>query len=178
MVSDRCPVCPVLSVCLSVTLVYCGQTVGSIQMKLSAEVGLGPGDIVLDRDPAPLPQKRGRHSLLQLSADVYCGQTAGCIRIPLGTEVGLGPGDIVLHGNPAPPQSGTAAPPLFGPCPLSPNGRPSATAEHLLIWFILKPPDVGELIKSTWACITPCTSQNSNATLSKQGQIQDWSVTV
>ena len=43
--------------CLSVTLVYCGQTVGWIKMKLG-EVGLGPGHIVLDGDPAPLP-KRG-----------------------------------------------------------------------------------------------------------------------
>ena len=50
----------ILSV-LSVTLVYCGQTVGWIKMKLRMEVGLGPGhwiglslgDIVLDGHPAP-----------------------------------------------------------------------------------------------------------------------------
>jgi len=64
MVSDRCPVC--LSVCLSfclsvlsalsVTLVYCGQTVGWIKMKLGVEVGLRPGHIVLDGDPAPPPK--------------------------------------------------------------------------------------------------------------------------
>jgi len=38
-----------LSVCLcvlSVTLVYCGQTVGWIKMKLGTTVGLGPGHIV------------------------------------------------------------------------------------------------------------------------------------
>jgi len=47
-------VCPVsLFVCLSVTLVYCGQTVGWIKMKLGMEVGLGAGQIVLDGDPAP-----------------------------------------------------------------------------------------------------------------------------
>jgi len=60
MLSDRC-----LSVCLSVlsvTLVYCGQTVGWIKMKLGTQVGLGPGHIALDGDPAPLP-KRGRSSL-------------------------------------------------------------------------------------------------------------------
>jgi len=39
-------VCPVLSVCLSVTLVYCGQTVGWIKISLGTEVGLVPGDIV------------------------------------------------------------------------------------------------------------------------------------
>jgi len=39
--------------CPSVTLVYCGQTVGWIKMKLGKEVGLGPGHIVIDGDPAP-----------------------------------------------------------------------------------------------------------------------------
>ena len=39
-------------------LVYCGQTVGWINMKLGMQVGLGPDRIVLDGDPAPLPQKR------------------------------------------------------------------------------------------------------------------------
>jgi len=34
--------------CLSVTLMYSGQTVGWIKIPLGTEVGLGPGDIVLD----------------------------------------------------------------------------------------------------------------------------------
>ena len=49
MLSDRC-----LSVCqsvLSVTLMYCGQTVGWIKMKLDMQVALGPGHNVLDGDP-------------------------------------------------------------------------------------------------------------------------------
>ena len=45
-----------LYVCLSVTLVYCGQTVGRIKMKVSMQVGLGPGHTVLDGNPAP-PRK-------------------------------------------------------------------------------------------------------------------------
>jgi len=45
---------------LSVTFVYCGQTVGWIQMKLGMQVGLVPDHIVLDEDPAPLLQKGGR----------------------------------------------------------------------------------------------------------------------
>jgi len=63
-----CPVCPVgpvcLSVCpvLSVTLVYCGQTVGWIKMNLDMQVGLGPCHIVLGGDSAPSPQ-RGRSPL-------------------------------------------------------------------------------------------------------------------
>jgi len=53
MLSDRC--LSVLS-CLSVTFVHCGQTVARIKMKLGTQLGLGPGHIVLDGDPAPLPQ--------------------------------------------------------------------------------------------------------------------------
>jgi len=44
--------CPVLSV----TLVYCGQTVGWIKVPRGMEVGLGPGHIVLDG--TQLPHKR------------------------------------------------------------------------------------------------------------------------
>jgi len=44
--------------CLYVTLVYCGQTVDWIKMPLGTEVGLIPGDIVLDGDQA-LPTERG-----------------------------------------------------------------------------------------------------------------------
>ena len=51
MLSVDSPVC--LSI-LSVTLVYCGQTVGRIKMKLGMQVGLGPGHMVLGGDPAPL----------------------------------------------------------------------------------------------------------------------------
>ena len=50
--------------------VYCSQTAGWIKMSLSTEVGLSPGDIVLDGDPDP-PQKG--HSP-QFSAHVYCDQ--------------------------------------------------------------------------------------------------------
>jgi len=37
----------------------CGQSAGCIKMPLGMEVGLSPGDFVLDGDPAPFP-KRGR----------------------------------------------------------------------------------------------------------------------
>ena len=74
---------------------------GWIKMALDVEVDLGPGHIVLDGDPAPLP-KKGR-TTSQFSAHFYCGQTAGWIKMPLGTEVGLGPVDAMLDGDPAPP---------------------------------------------------------------------------
>ena len=53
MLSDRC-----LSVCpdLSVTLVYRDQTVEQIKMKLGVRLRFGPGHIVLDGDPGPLPK--------------------------------------------------------------------------------------------------------------------------
>jgi len=79
-------------------------------MALGTKMGLSPGDLVLDRDPTPLP-KKGRSP--QFSAHVYCGHTAGRIKMPLGTQVGLSPGDIVLDGDRASPKRGTA--PNFRP---------------------------------------------------------------
>jgi len=71
MLSDRCLSCPVMSD-LSVTLVYCGQTVRWVKMKLCTQVGLGTGNTVLDGDPAP----KG-HSPSKFSSYVCCGQMAG-----------------------------------------------------------------------------------------------------
>ena len=78
---------------LSVTLVYCSQTVGWIRMSLGLEVGLRPGHIVLDGDLAHFPQ---RSKASRFSAHVCLGQTAGWIKMHLGREVGLDPGDICL----------------------------------------------------------------------------------
>jgi len=68
---------------------YCGQMAGCIKMPLGIEVGLRPGDLVLDGDPAPLP-KNGRSP--QFLAHVYCGQTAEWIKMSLGMEVNVGSG--------------------------------------------------------------------------------------
>ena len=106
--SDSRPVCPVLS-CLSVTLVYCGQTVLWIKMKLSTEVGLDAGHIVSDGDPAP-SRKRGTTPTFR---PVYCGQTTGWINMPLGTEVDLDRGRVVLDGDPASSSESSTAAPLF-----------------------------------------------------------------
>jgi len=38
---------------------YCGQTAGCIKMPLGVEVGLSPGDFVLDGDPAPSAKRGG-----------------------------------------------------------------------------------------------------------------------
>jgi len=110
-----CPVCPVLSV----TLVHCGQTVGRIEMKLGTQVGLGPGHIVLDGDPAPTPPKGHSHPIF---GHICCGQMAAWIKMSLGMELGLDPGDFVLDGDPAPlSQRGT-----------DPNFRPISVAAKWL----------------------------------------------
>jgi len=72
-----------------------------IKMPLGMELGLSPGDFVLDGTPLSLP-KKGAEPSPQFSAHFYCGQTAACIKMPLGVEVGLSPGDFVLDGVPAP----------------------------------------------------------------------------
>jgi len=107
MLSDRC-----LSVCLSVTLMYCGQTVRWIKMKLGVQVGLGSGHIVLDGDPAPSPPKghspspiirlHGSWHLVWRWASVqpYCAR----------------------RGPSCPPKMGAEPPPIFGPFLLCPNG--------------------------------------------------------
>jgi len=62
----RFSLCRRTVVCLSrpvcdIGVPYCGQTVGWIKMPLGMEVGLSPGHIVLDRDPASA-SKRGTTS--------------------------------------------------------------------------------------------------------------------
>jgi len=64
------------------------------------ELGLGPGDFVLDGDPVAFSPKRGRTP--KFSAHVYCDQTAGWMKLVLGMVVGLSPGECVLDGDAAP----------------------------------------------------------------------------
>ena len=89
-------------------------------MKLGVQVGLGPGHIVLDGDPAPPPQ-RGT-APRQFLAHICCGQMAAWIKMSLGMELGLGQGDFVLDGDHAPPPQKGRNPQIFGPCLLRPNG--------------------------------------------------------
>ena len=76
-------------------------------MPLGTDVGLSPGDFVLDGDPLPSPKSGG---IPKFSAHVYCGETAGWIKMALGMEVGLGPVHIVPDGDTdSPPQKGGRA---------------------------------------------------------------------
>jgi len=76
-----------------------------IKMPLGMELGLDPGDFVLDGNPAPSP-KRGR------SPQIF----GPCLFCPNGwmdqdgTEIGLSSGDFVLDGDTAPlPENGADA---------------------------------------------------------------------
>jgi len=77
MLPDRYPVCLsclCLSGCDFGVLWACGQTVGWIEMKFDKEIGLDPGRITLDGDPAP---PKGHNP--RFSAYVRRGQMAGWI---------------------------------------------------------------------------------------------------
>ena len=80
--------------------ICCGQMAASIKMSLGMELGLGPGDFVLDGDPAPPPPKGHRP---QFSAHICCAQMAAWIKMSLGMELGLDLGHFVLDGDTAPP---------------------------------------------------------------------------
>jgi len=49
---------------------YCGQTAGYMSIPLGTEIGLGPGDIVLDGDPAP--QRKGTRHLPLFGPCLLC----------------------------------------------------------------------------------------------------------
>ena len=112
-------------------------------MPLGMDVGLSPGDFVLDGDPVPLP-KKGAEPLTKFSVYVHCGQTAGWIKMPLGMKVGLSPGDSLLDGDPAPsPQRGWSPLPNFL---LWPNGWMHQDAT----WYGGRPPPRGIFVR--WGC--------------------------
>ena len=114
---------------------------------------LCPGDIVL----------WGHSSLTRrplILAYVRCGQTAGWIKMPLGTEVGLSQGDFVLDGDPAPPK-GAQQPPLFGPCLLWPNGRPSQL-QLSCCWFRHTHRPTGPVL-ANWGLYAATSAFNTNS---------------
>jgi len=137
MLSDCCLSClTCLSVCLSVRLVYCGQTVRWIKMKLGMQVGLGPGHIVLDGDPSPSPQRGTvppifdpyllwQNGWMDQGSTSYGGRSQSrphCVR--------WGPA-------PSPPQKKGGAQPNFRPMSILAKWLPiSAPVEHLSVFII------------------------------------------
>ena len=79
-------------------------------MSLGEEVGLGPGHIVLDADPAfPTPKGAQKSSNFQ-PMSIVAKRMDYSIKMQLGTKVGLGSGHIMSDGDLASPQKkgGTA----------------------------------------------------------------------
>ena len=81
-------------------------------MPLGMDVGLSPGDFVLDGDPVFPFQQRGGAPFPIFGPFLLC-QMAGCIKMPLGMEVGLSSGKFVLGGDPAFLPKKGVAPPQF-----------------------------------------------------------------
>ena len=80
-------------------------------MSLGMELGIDPGDFVLDGDPVAPSTEGGRTP--RFSAHVYCDQTAGWMKLVLGILVGLSTGEFVLNADTAPSPKGTEPPPQF-----------------------------------------------------------------
>ena len=78
-------------------------------MSSGTKVGPGPGDIVLDGDPAPLNKEAHNPQFWSMS---FFGQTAGWMKLILGMVVGLSP-EFVLDGDPAPSPKRGRAPSLI-----------------------------------------------------------------
>jgi len=71
-----------------------------MKLVLRMEVGLSPGDFVLDGDLAPTPKGGGAPS--PIFGPLLLWPNGGCIKMPLSMDVGLSPGDFVLGGDPVP----------------------------------------------------------------------------
>ena len=100
------------------TLVYCGQTVGRIKIKLGAKVGLGPGHIVLGGEPAPPPQ-RGSPPIV----GPYLLRPNGCMDQDVTWYGGRPrPTRLCVRWDSLPPPQKGGCPKIFGPCLLRPNG--------------------------------------------------------
>jgi len=115
--------------------VCCGQTAGWIKMPLGREVGFGPGDVVLDGDPAP---PRGTASNFR-PMSVLLWPNGWMDQEPTWYGGRPRPRPHVTYGNPPPStERGTAAPPSFRLMSIVAKRSPiSATARHLSLVYLL-----------------------------------------
>ena len=111
MISDRCLSCTVLSI-LSECIV--AKRFGCIKMPLGIEVGLGPGHIVLDGDPAP--SRKRPHTPVFGTCLLWPNGRIDQDATSYEGRPGLSPSDIVVRWGPSCRRKGAQQPPLFGPC--------------------------------------------------------------
>jgi len=83
-----------------------------LRCPLGMEAGLGPGDFVLDGDPAP-PEKRHSPSHRPTIFGQCLLWPNGCMDQDATWYINLGTGSVMLDGVPAPPKRGIA--PSFRP---------------------------------------------------------------
>jgi len=88
---------------LTVTLVYCVQTVGWTRMPLGMDVDLGPGDIVLDEDSVAYP-----HTERGLAAPTFRAMLMAK-RSPFSTTA-----ELWLHNRHEPKSGGYCTPFFLG----------------------------------------------------------------
>jgi len=89
MLSDRCPVC--LSVCPVCDIGILWPNAWVDQYETWHAGSLGPGNIVLDGDPAVPPPPKGHNPIF----GPYLLWPSGWM--PLGMEIGLGSGEFVCY---------------------------------------------------------------------------------
>jgi len=99
-------------------------------MSLGRKLGLGPGHIVLDGDPAPPPPKKGP---CLLWPNVWMDQDATWY------EGRPRPGPHCVRSGSSSPIKEVAQPPIFGPCLLWKNGRPSQLLLSTCSWLMDRP---------------------------------------
>ena len=93
--------------------ITCGQIAAWIKMSHGMELGLVPGDFVLDGDPLPPPPKGAKPPIFGPCLLWPNGWMVAAGTFLLGIVVGLSPGAFVLDGDPAPPTKGGGAPSQF-----------------------------------------------------------------
>ena len=95
---------------LSAHVCCTGETAGWTKTPPDKEVGLDPGSIVLDGDPAPFPKRSTLPNFWPISV---VAKMARWLMMPLCREVWLGQGDIVLDGTELTPKERAQQPPTF-----------------------------------------------------------------
>jgi len=90
----------------------CGQMAGSIKMPLGMKVGLGPGDFVLDGEPAPLP-KKGAEPLPNFRPMPVMAKRLDGSRWHLAWRGPWSRPHCARWGPSSPPQKGAEPPPNF-----------------------------------------------------------------
>ena len=86
--------------------------------------------------------------------------------MPVGTEIGLNPGIIVLEGTQLPKKG--HSPPIFGPCLLWPNGRPSQLLLSTCSKFYRATPRYRDACRSRVSVCLSVTSRCSTETAKRR----------